>query len=273
MRPVTNSLLLALALSTGLAVGQDLGAPAALTPQGRWDVGLSWGYAFDRELEDYDLRREYSTGSVDGVRKGADFEDDGCYLATVSYGLTDRVTLLVGLGAVDGGTWVDREPGNDWEGELGSAFAWAVGAKGRLLAFGDRGSVGLSARYLRVDDREVEGWRSVETGETAGELGWSTDDRLDLWQADLLVIAAWASDPVAPFVGVGYSTCDVSFDGRWTHQDAAYGTVAYSASFGSESTLAAVAGLDVALGERLAATVQASFASGTSASLALSYRF
>ncbi|MCF8129828.1 MAG: hypothetical protein K9N10_15060 [Deltaproteobacteria bacterium] len=39
---------------------------------------------------------------------------------------------------------------------------------------------------MRYDDRKAKNWRSTDTGETTGQLGWNTEDNLDYWQLDIM---------------------------------------------------------------------------------------
>ena len=182
MKKVGMLTLLLWILSGNAAFAGDLGNPALLIDRGQFDVRFQWTSRFKQSFEDYNLSRTYSDGYRDSEKKGADFENDQYYMATLTYGVMDQLNVFAKLGMVDGGEWYDYAPGNNWKGELESNFVWAIGAKGKLYEFNNGMGFALAAQYLRYDDRKVKNWRSEETGESASDLGWSTDDKLDFWQ-------------------------------------------------------------------------------------------
>ena len=251
----------------------DLGNPAQLINQGQFDVGFQWTDRFKQSFEDYDLKRSYSDGDRNSSRKGADFEDDQYYMATFTYGVMDRINVFAKLGVVDGGNWYDYAPGNNWKGDLESNFVWAVGAKGKLYEFGNGLGFGLAAQYLRYDNRKVNNWRNQETGESAGDLGWSADDKLDYWQLDILANAYWKIGAFTPYVGAGYTYYDVDFSGKWTHNNPLHGSVDYSASFSNENNFTGLVGLDVDLPMGFKANLQGTFVSSTALTIGISYCF
>lgn len=259
--------------SGGIAFAGELGNPAMLINQGQFDVGFQWSSMFKQGFEDYDLKRDYSDGYWDTERKGADFENDQYYMATVTYGIIDQINVFARLGMVDGGKWLDHQPGNSWKGDLESNFVWAVGAKGKLYEFDNGLGFGLAAQYMRYDNRKVKNWRSEETGESAADLGWSTNDKLDYWQLDILANAYWKIGAFTPYVGAGYTYYDADFSGKWTHSIPYYGSVNYSASFSNENNFTALVGLDVDLGMNFKANVQGTFVSSTALTIGISYCF
>jgi hypothetical protein len=259
--------------SGGVACARELGNPAQFIKQGQFDVGFQWDSMFKQGFENYDLKRTYSDGTRNTSRKGADFENDQYYMATVTYGILDRINVFARLGMVDGGKWLDYEPGNNWKGELESNFVWAVGAKGKLYEFDNGVGFGLAAQYLRYDDRKVKNWRSEETGESASQLGWSTNDKLDYWQLDILANAYWKIGAFTPYVGAGYTYYDVDFSGKWTHANPYYGWIDYDASFSNENNFTALVGLDVDLGMNFKANIQGTFVSSTALTIGISYCF
>ena len=135
-------------------------------------------------------------------------------MTTLTYGIIDQTNVFSKLGVVDGGKWKDYAPGNNWKENLESNFVWAVGAKGKIYEFENGLGFGLGAQYMRYDNRKVKNWRSGETGEFAVDLGWSTDDKLDFWQLDILANAYWKIGAFAPYAGIGYTYYDVDFSGR-----------------------------------------------------------
>jgi len=273
MKRVMMLLVLLVVFSASFALAGELGNPAMLIQQGRFDVGFQWNSVFKQSFEDYDLKRTYSDGTTGTGRKGADFENDQYYMATITYGIIDQINVFAKLGMVDGGKWLDYEPGNNWKGDLESNFVWAIGAKGKVYEFANGLSFGLGAQYLRYDSRKVKNWRSLDSGETAADLGWSTNDKLDYWQLDVMVNAYWTIGPFTPYVGAGYTYYDVNFSGKWTHGISHYGWINYDASFSNENKFAALVGLDVDLGMNFKANVQGTFVSSTALTMGISYSF
>ena len=273
MKKVTGILAASLLCLATAAFAGELGNPAQLMRQGQFDVGAQWKSVFKQGFEGYDLKRAYSDGYRDTGRKGADFENDQYYMATVTYGILDQLNVFARLGMVDGGKWMDYEPGNDWKGDLESNFVWALGAKGKLYEFANGLGFGLAAQYLRYDDREVKNWRALDTGETAGDLGWSTNDKVSYWQVDVVANAYWKLGRFLPYAGLGYTYYDVDFKGKWTHAIPDYGSIDYTASFNNQNRFTALVGLDVDLGMNVKANIQGTFVSSTALTIGISYCF
>ncbi len=259
--------------SDGAAFAQELGNHAQLIKQGQFDVGFQWNSVFKQGFEDYDLKRTYSDGTANTGRKGADFENDQYYMATVTYGILDQINVFARLGMVDGGKWLDYEAGNNWKGNLESNFVWAIGAKGNIYEFDNGLGLGLGAQYMRYDNRKVKDWRCLDTGETAGDLGWTTHDAFDCWQLDVTANAYWTIGAFTPYMGAGYTYCDVDFSGRWTHANPYHGQVDYDASFSNDNKLTALVGLEVDLGMNFKANIQGTFVSSTALTIGISYCF
>ena len=273
MKKILTLLAMVIVLPGGAAAARELGNPATLLKQGHFAVGFQWTAAVEQEFEDYDLKRTYSDGYRNTDRKGAEFEDDQYYMATITYGVCDRFNLFAALGMADGGKWMDRQAGNDWQADLDSNFVWAVGAKAKLYQFENGLGFGLAARYLRYDNRRVTNWKARDTGETAGDLGWSTDDEFDFWQFDAVASTFWDLGAFTPYLGAGYTTYDVDFQGMWTHSLDAHGWIRYDASFSNENKFSALAGVNVNLGEHFKVNVQGNFVSSTALTLGISYVF
>jgi hypothetical protein len=273
MKQVTAFLILIFMCSGSVAFAQELGNPAMLIKQGRFDVGFQWSYVFKQGFEDYDLKRTYSDGYKDTSRKGADFENDNYYMATLTYGIIDQINVFARLGIVDGAKWLDYQPGNNWKGDLESNFVWAIGAKGKVYEFANGLGFGLAAQYMRYDDRKVKNWRCLETGERAGDLGWSTNDKFDYWQLDVMANAYWTIGAFTPYVGAGYTYYDVDFSGKWTYQNASDIWINYDASFSNENNFTALVGVDVDLGMNFKANIQGTFVSSTALTVGISYCF
>ena len=51
-------------------------------------------------FEEYNLKRTYSDGYKNTGRKGADFENDKYYMATVTYGIIGQINIFARLGMV-----------------------------------------------------------------------------------------------------------------------------------------------------------------------------
>ena len=84
--------------SGGAVSAQELGNPAKLIKQGQFDVGFQWSYVFKQEFEDYELKKTFSDGTTKSSPKRADFEDDQYYMATVTYGIIDRINWYAAIG-------------------------------------------------------------------------------------------------------------------------------------------------------------------------------
>ena len=237
MKKVPVFLIVICLLQAHVVFAGPLYRPTLFVGRGHIDGGVQWGAVFKERFEVYDLNRAYADGTADTVRKGADFEDDRYYLVTVTYGLFDRLNVFVRLGLVDGGKWQDCEAGNNWEGNLENSFVWAVGIKGKIHEFENGLGLGLAAQYMRYDNREVNGWRCLDTGESARELGWSTDDTVDYWKLDVTATAWWTVGAFTPYVAAGLTYDDVRFKGLWTHKNPLYGWASYDASFRNENNL------------------------------------
>ena len=257
----------------GAASAQELGNPAKLIKKGQIDVGLQGTLIIKQGFADYDLKRTYSNGHHDTARKGADFEDDGFYMATITYGIIDRINVFARLGLANGGKWIDKQAGNDWKGDLESQFVWAVGGKVKAFELDNGFGVEVGAQYLRYDNRAVKNWQDQETGQSAGQLGWNTDDKLDYWQADGVVNAYWTIGAFTPYVGAGFSLSEVNSTGRWTNETPAFGWIGYDSSFENKNQFSALLGLDLDLGDRFKVNLQGTFLSRTSVTLGVSYCF
>lgn len=257
----------------GVAFAQQLGNPAKLIKQGQFDVGLEGTLVIKQSYSDYTLNRSYSNGTSDSSRVGADFENDAYYMATVTYGVFDKLNVFARLGLADGGKWLDYQSGNNWKGSLESNFVWALGAKFDVLKLDNGFGMLMGAQYLRYDDRKVKDWKSEETGQSAGQLGWSTNDTIDYWQADFVLTALWNIGVFTPYVGAGISWGEVNYDGQWTNSDPRIGWIKYDSSFDNNNKFSGLVGFDVDLGDHFKINAQGTFISRTAVSLGLSYCF
>jgi len=257
----------------GFALAQELGNPAKLIKKGQIDVGVEGVYNVKQSFSNYRLNRSFSNGTSDSSRVGADFEDDAFYMATITYGLFDRLNLFARLGLADGGEWKDYQAGNNWKANLESNFVWALGAKFDALTLDNGFGVIMAGQYTRYDNRKVDEWTSQQTGQSAGQLGWNTNDTIDFWQADFVVTTYWTFGAFTPYVGAGYSYYKVNYDGEWTHSDPRVGWIKYDSSFQNSDNFTGLVGFDIDLGEHFKINAQGSFVSRTAVSLGLSYCF
>jgi len=257
----------------GVVLAQELGNPAKLIKKGQIDVGVEGVYNIKQSFSNYTLSRTYSNGTSDSSRAGADFKDDAFYMATITYGVLDRLNVFARLGLADGGEWKDYQAGNNWKANLESNFVWALGAKFDALTLDKGFGVIMAGQYLRYDNRKVKDWTSQETGQSAGQLGWNTDDSIDFWQADFVVTTYWTFGAFTPYVGAGYSYYKVSHDGKWTHNDPRIGWINYNSSFENDQNFSGLIGFDIDLGEHFKINAQGTFVSRTAVSLGLSYCF
>ncbi len=265
--------LVILVLVGGTAFAQELGNPAKLIGKGQFDVGLQGVLNVKQSFSDYTLYRTFSNGTHNSSRVGADFENDAFYMATVTYGLLDRLNVFARLGLANGGEWKDYQAGNNWKANLESNFVWALGAKFDALKLDSGFGVTLAGQYLRYDDRDVKDWRSQETGESAGQLGWNTNDSIDYWQADFVLTTHWTFGMFTPYVGAGYSWYKVNFNGEWTHQNPQIGWIKYDSTFENNNTFSGLVGFDVDLGDHFKINAQGTFISRTAVTLGISYCF
>jgi len=269
------TLLALLLVSPGsVAFAQSLGNPAELIAKGEFAVGAQGNWVFKQAFEAHDMKVTYSDGYKHTSRiGGVDFEGDQFYMGTITYGVIDQINLFAKLGLVTGGTWTDNEPGDNWKSDLGSNFTWAVGAKGKIYEFSNGLGFAAAAQYLRYDNRKVNNWRSIDTGETAAGFGWATDDNIDYWQVDAIASVYWDLGRFSPYVGAGYNYSKVNYTGKWTYEESAYGWVDYDASFSNQNNFSALVGFDVGLGKNFTANVQGTFVSSTALTIGVSYSF
>ena len=194
-------------------------------------------------------------------------------MATITYGLFDRLNVFARLGLADGGDWLDYQPGNNWKAKLDSNFVWALGAKFDAIKLNNGFGMIMGAQYLRYDNRKVSDWKSEETGQSAGQLGWNTNDSIDYWQADFVLTAQWTFGAFTPYVGAGYSWYKVNHNGDWTNSDSRIGWIKYDSSFENSNPFSGLVGFDVDLGDHFKINAQGTFVSRTAVSLGLSYCF
>ena len=194
-------------------------------------------------------------------------------MGTITYGIIDRLNAYAKLGMVDGGELKDYEPGNNWEGDLDSNFVWAVGVKGTVHEFENGLGFGLAAQYMRYDNRGVKNWQDSDTGQTAADGGWATDNEVDYWQLDILANAYWTFGIFTPYAGVGYTYSEVDYSGRWNRENAAISWVDFDASFSNDNKFTALLGVDADLWKNFKVNIQGTFVSRTVLTIGISYGF
>lgn len=248
--------------------------PTAMVEKGRVAVGYAGTYVFQQKLKEYDLKRSSTLEGQSTGKKQAKFEEDQFYLTTVTVGLADWLNVYGRAGVATGGKWKDHDvaSGADWQADLGDTLAWALGAKARLWQFASGPALGLAVEYLRYDNRPVKKWRDTTASYSADE-DWSTNDHLDYWQLDVTALAWWPLGRFTPFLGLGWSHAELSFDGLWSIKGAPSGSLSYNSDMKLEDNLSAMLGLAANLTEGLSLTVSGTLVSQTAVSLGLAYNF
>ncbi len=208
MKKIPIIIWLLLTVVSDVAGAGELGNPVKLLKKGQFEAGFQGIYLFEQQFEEYSLRRSAAAAS-DTQRKSAEFKDDIFYLATVSYGITDRLDLFAKSGVVDGGEWkdVDLATGDQWEAKLKSRFVWGLGAKAQVFQASSGLGLAASAQFLRYSNRTVKDWKNL-TREFQADSSWTVDDMLDYWQIDLLLTAFWPIGAFTPYAGAGWSWSD-----------------------------------------------------------------
>lgn len=251
----------------------ELGNPAALTPKGQFDLGVSASYLFEQKVKDYDLGMRYSYGGSESSQCGGRLEDDQYYLLSLTYGLTDWLNVFGQAGLAHGGKMISlglTSP-TEWETKLKDEFVWAVGAKARAFQLDNGLALGLAARYLRYDNRKLSPWRENISGyEDTSE--WIDDGKIDYWQVDLAAVLSLPLGPVTPYAGVGYAYSEAKETQRSANIHSPY-SVDYDATIKNKDQLLALCGLDVALGKGFSLYLQAEFVARTTLGLGLIWSF
>ena len=258
----------------GISFAQELGNSAMLIPKGKFEAGFQGTWVFKQSFDDYNLGWKGSDGISGSTRKSAEFEDDQFYLATLTYGLIDRLNLFAKLGLVDGGEYKESSPDNaseSWKASLDANFVWAIGAKGKIYEMQNGIGFLASVQYLRYDNRTVECWESIDTGLPAEDDGTTTDDEMDYWQIDAVATVYWKIERFMPYAGAGFSYSEAKEKGRWTQSDGSWED--YDASFNNENKFSALVGIDVDLVKNFKVNIQGTFVSRTALTLGISYAF
>ncbi len=273
---LTASLVFSGLLTLGIlapAGAQEAGNPVVLTPQGQFSLGWSMAQVFEQKHEDYDLRSTNSaTGTTTDPYHGK-FEGDQYQLLELTYGLRDWCNVFAQAGLAQGGKFIsaDAKSGQEWEAKLEDVFVWALGAKARAFKLSNGLALGLAARYLRYDDRKLGHWRENQSG--YDDSADSTADlKLDYWQVDLTAVLSLPLGPVTPYAGVGYTYSEAKESGRnYSLHDSSW--TEYDVTVKNQDQLAALCGLNLALGQGFSFYLQGEFVARTALGLGLSWSF
>ena len=273
MKRIPMMIVLLFTVGTGVAGAGELNNPGKMLKKGQFAVGFQGIYLFEQKFEDYSLKRSTAVAS-DTERKSAEFKEDKFYLATVSYGFTDWLDVFAKLGVVDGGEWKDSDlaTGNQWEAKLKGRFVWGLGGKARVFQASNGLGLAVAAQYLRYDNRSVEDWKNL-TRAFQADSSWIADDKLDYWQVDLMITAYWPIGVFTPYAGAGWSYAQAEFSGTWRDKSTPDISINYDATLNNEDVLAAIAGLNLDLGEHFSVNLQGTFIARTTLTVGLSYNF
>lgn len=270
------SLVLSGLLTLGLlaSVGaQEAGNPVVLTPQGQFSLGWSMAQVFEQKHGDYDLRAANSATGTTTDQFSGKFEGDQYQLLELTYGLRDWCNVFAQAGLAQGGKFLsaDANSGQEWESKLEDVFVWALGAKARAFKLGNGLALGLAARYLRYDDRKLGHWHENQSGYD-DSVDSTADLKLDYWQVDLTAVLSLHLGPVTPYAGLGYTYSEAKESGRnYNLRNSSY--VDYDATLRNQDQLAALCGLNLALGQGFSFYLQGEFVARTALGLGLSWSF
>lgn len=272
---VCASILLFLAI-TGTALANDLPSPAQMLGAGQLSLGVSGTWQSEQKFKDADIRTAtvYANGSREsGGGRFADLKlkDDQFYLATLSYGLSDCLNLFVRAGVATGAkerySWFSNGRWAPLEVKLQDAFAWGLGARARL--FETAGGLGatVSAQYLRYDNRDEQ--RPVVNG--AAMALDHFDYQAEYQQVDVAAALYQRLGAFTPYVGLGYDWAQFQFSGTFGMTGQYTGSGDFRST--NQDNLTALAGCDLALGQRFTLNLQAGFVSRAACALGLTYLF
>ncbi len=269
------SLLLCLVLA-GPALAGDLPSPVQALKAGQFSLGISGAWQSEQRFKDADIKTAtiYSNGSRENASSPfADLKlkDDQFYLATLTYGLNDFLNVFARAGVATGAkeqySWMNNGRWSTTEVKLEDAFTWGVGGKARL--FETTGGLGatVSVQYLRYEHRDEQ--RPLVNG--APMTLERFDYQAEYQQVDVAAALYQRLGAFTPYVGLGYDWARFEFSGT-------FGMVADYTGSGDFSTtnqdnLAALAGLDFALGSNFSFNLQGSFVSQTALALGLTFLF
>jgi opacity protein-like surface antigen len=260
----------------GSSLAGDLASPAQMLKAGQFSLGVTGTWQSEQKFKDSDLKA--NTLYSDGVReitstKLSDFKikDDQFYLATLTYGLSDCLNIYARAGLAAGGKeeYTVHNPARSAAVgiKLKDAFTWGLGAKGRL--FETPGGLGatLSVQYLRYDSRKEE---NITVDGAPLPLD-TFDYQAEYQQVDLVAALYQRIGCFVPYVGLGYEWAQFKYSGSSSLAGDFSGSSDFSST--NQDNLAALLGLDVALGSNFTLNLQGSLVSQSAVSLGLTYLF
>jgi hypothetical protein len=254
-----------------VAGAQETGGFFSMTPDGDLSLGLRADWVAQQDIKDTDLKATLSNQgtsfSDSGRLTGLKVDNDYYISLNGSYGVTEWLTVFAQIGLVDGGTL--KMDGA--EAKLGSNFFWAAGVKLRPFETDQGLGLMITARYMRYDDRELKDWKIGGTG-PADLYGYSTDDNTDYWQVDAAAILYWKAGKVTPYLGGGYTTSELKYNGRWNNPTNG-ATVTYDATFKPKNEYLVLAGLDFMLTPAIVLNLQGVFGGRTEVGVGINYNF
>lgn len=275
-KKILLTVLAILLLGSSSALAADMGGSFYFIKKGMFEVSLQAGYINQYKMKDTDLNTSSSAGNFKIPQRDIEIKNDALAGAIVAYGLHDRINLWLELGVAGGGTLASEVtlPGGgvqSLEANLENVFAWGLGIKGKLYQQKKGRGFGLAAamRYLRYDDRPVEGWTS-EGGTSIKNIG--TDTNLSLWRFDVSVSAYYKfKKKFTPYMGVRWGYSQSQFSGSWNLPGTGSGNA--SADYEPEQAMGLFAGMDFAFYKRWRINLQGNFLDMYALYLSASYIF
>jgi len=259
------------AMLPATVLGYDLVGLGQAPAKGQWTVSVSGGWLFEGPAKDTDLdsslkNQGVSLGESDRLT-GIKLENDRLWTAWLSYGLLQGLDVWIRAGIMEGGDLVM----DDATGKLGSGFTYGLGAR-YSMPLGVKGlDLTVAAQYLRYDGREVKDW--TVRGRPVGEAtGYATDDEVDYWQTDAVLVVSYDLGRFRPYVGAGWSHWELSYSGKW-HNSANGADLNLDAEMESKDWLLALAGVDMQFAKRWRASLAGVFVGRTALSLGIGWSF
>jgi hypothetical protein len=182
------------------AVGAPVGLPIAMLEEGRWAVGIEYGYG-DADLRAYGLYTTALTGEapapasafemleIEGLRRSA-------VLASLAYGVCDNWDLFICLGVAD--VQDDVAAGEErFAYGGGPGFAWGLGTRATFCQWGPWSFGGLAqVTWLHPDSSEF----SVADPRDTDRVSVGSID-VDLWQTQVGLATAYQIDTLTFWAG------------------------------------------------------------------------
>ncbi len=178
------------------------------------------------------------------------------YLATLAYGLLDRLALKVKLGAGD-----LRYKDADEKQVTEEGFLWGIGLDSKVYENEENGlKLLLGAEYFSAGDLDVKS-RYLDPNDTLTFEDWRE------WQISFLVAKDIAR--FMPYLGVKYS--DFEMDYKW--YDSSAGTTTTGKKIEADKNFGVFLGTDYRLGENWKLNLEGRFIDETAMSFAGTYKF